>query len=97
MLLVVGESRQTVLAPVIGAGSRLVMAEVIPGIPILAVVLPHRSPLPLAQVGAPLPPGDLTLARLCKPLLLRYGSFDGVGLRLHLVLYLLKLFLRLDT
>src|SRR5215510_14585488 len=85
MLLVVGESRQTVLAPVIGAGAGLVMAEVVPGISILAVVLPHGPPLPLAQVGAPLPPGDFTLARIRQALLLRPGSFDCVCLCLHLV------------
>jgi hypothetical protein len=84
MLLVVGESRQAVLAPVIGAGASLVVAEVVPGISILAVVLPYRAPLPLAQVGAPLPPGDATVARLRKALLLGSDSFDGVGLCLHL-------------
>src|SRR5262245_1966876 len=83
MLLIVGESRQTVLAPVIGAGAGLVMAEVVPGISILAVVLPHGPPLPLAQVGAPLSPGNFTLTRRREALLLRSGSFDCVGLCLH--------------
>src|SRR5262249_12661295 len=83
MLLIVGESRQTVLTPVIGTGTGLVMAEVVPGISIFAVVLPHRAPLPLTKVGAPLPPVDFTLARLCEALLLRSGSFDCVGLCLH--------------
>jgi len=48
MLLVIGESRQTVLAPVIRAGSRLVVAEVVPGISILAVVFANGAPLSFA-------------------------------------------------
>jgi hypothetical protein len=43
LLLVVGEARQPVLTPVIGAGARLVMAEVVPGIAIVAVVFARRS------------------------------------------------------
>src|SRR5262249_15887823 len=85
MLLIVGESRQTVLAPVIGARACLVMAEVVPGISIFAVVFANGAPLALAQVGAPLPPEDATLARLREALLFRSGSFDCVCLCLHLV------------
>src|SRR5215467_15982462 len=71
MLLVVGEARQPVLAPVIGAGARLVMAEVIPGIAIGAVVFAYGAPLALAEVGPPFAPQDATLPRLREALLLR--------------------------
>ena len=56
LLLVIADASKTIFAPVIGAGSGLVMAEVVPGITILAIVLANRTPLPLAKVGAPLPP-----------------------------------------
>ncbi len=55
-LLVIADAGKAILAPVIGAGSGLVMGEVVPGISVLAVVLANRSPLPLAKVGSPFPP-----------------------------------------
>ena len=61
------------------------MTKVVPGISILAVVLPHRAPLALAQVRTPLLTGNLLLPRLCEALLLGSGAFDGVGLCFHLV------------
>ena len=69
-LLVVGDPAEAVLAPAIGAGAGLVVAEVVPGVAVLAVVLAHRAPLPLAQVGPPLLPGDsasrASLRRFCS-------------------------------
>ncbi len=55
-LLVVAQAGQTVLAPVVGARPGLVVAEVLPGRAVVAVVLSHRAPLALAQVRAPRPP-----------------------------------------
>src|SRR5262249_5308213 len=55
-LVVVGKTGQAVLAPAISAGPRMIVGKEIPGIAVLAVVLSHRAPLALAQVGAPLPP-----------------------------------------
>ena len=52
-LLVIADAGKTILAPVIGTRSGLVMSEVVPGISILAVVLANRTPLPLAKVGPP--------------------------------------------
>src|SRR5260370_32022173 len=49
-LMVIADAGQTVLAPVICARTRLVVAEVVPGISILAVILAHRAPLALTQV-----------------------------------------------
>src|SRR5215472_8616295 len=69
LLLVVGEPGQPVFAPTVGARPGLIVGEVIPGISVLAVVLPYRAPLPLAQVRPPLFPRDATLTGLIKPLL----------------------------
>src|SRR5262249_48803535 len=65
-LLVVAEAGQAVLAPAVGAGPGLVVTEVVPGVAALAVVLPHRPPLPLAEVRAPLPPRDRLLVSLLE-------------------------------
>src|SRR5262249_44620443 len=61
-LPVVGYARQAVLAPAIGPGARMVMAEVIPGVAVLAVVFAPRPPLAFAEIGAPLLPGHRALA-----------------------------------
>ena len=41
------------------------MAEIIPGIPVLAIILPHTPPLTLAEVRSPFLP-DLVIARLLQ-------------------------------
>ena len=51
----------------------LVMGEVIPGVAVLAVILPDGSPLAFAQVGPPFLPGGLLLASLFKSVL--FGCF----------------------
>src|SRR5262249_45425746 len=61
-LLVVGDAGQPVLAPAIGAGASLVVAEIVPGIAAFAVVLADGAPLPLAEVGSPPFPGDILFA-----------------------------------
>ena len=63
-LLTVADTSNAVLAPAIGARSGLVMCEVVPGIAISTVVLPHRAPLPLAQIGSPLSPRDVQVPRI---------------------------------
>src|SRR5260370_25874371 len=55
-LLLIADTSKAVLAPVIGAGSRLIMGEVVPCISIFAIVFPNGSPLTLAKIGAPLFP-----------------------------------------
>ena len=50
-LLVVGDAGQAVLAPAVGARAGLIVGEVVPGVSVPTVILPHRAPLPLAQVG----------------------------------------------
>src|SRR5262245_21671747 len=51
-----------VLTPAMGAGARLVVREVVPGISHLTVVLAPRPPLALDEMGAPFPPGCILLA-----------------------------------
>ena len=76
-LLVVGEAAEAVFTPPVGPGAGLVVREVVPGVAVVAVVLAHRPPLPLAQVRAPLLPGDPRLTGLVQPLLL--GGVDDSG------------------
>ena len=60
-LPVVADAAQAILAPTIGPGAGLVVAEIVPGVAIGAIVLAHGAPLALAQVGAPLAPGHILL------------------------------------
>src|SRR3989441_5897591 len=62
LLLVVGKTGQAVFPPTIGAGARLVVAEVLPRVAAFAVILANGAPLPLAQIRAPLLPGKASLA-----------------------------------
>jgi hypothetical protein len=52
-LPVVGDAGKAVFAPAVGSGSGLVMAEVVPGISVVAVVFTDSAPLAFAQVGPP--------------------------------------------
>ncbi len=65
-LAVVGDSGEAVLAPAVGARPRLIVAEVVPGVTRLAVVLTDRPPLALREVGAPLLPGGARLGGLLE-------------------------------
>ena len=71
-LVVVAEAGDSVLAPFVRARASLVVAEVVPRVAVVAVVLPHRSPLPLAEVRTPPLPGD-TGSRLLQAV-----RFDSV-------------------
>ena len=55
-LVLVGDAAEAVLAPAIGARAGVVVRQEIPGIAIGAVVLPHRTPGPFREVGAPQAP-----------------------------------------
>src|SRR6516162_2293147 len=70
-LVVVTDTGEAILAPVIGARAGLIVVEVIPRIAVLAVVLAHRAPLALAEVRAPLLPRHALLARFFETLLFR--------------------------
>ena len=55
-LLVVAETGEAILAPVIGARPCLIVGEVVPGVAVLAVVLADRAPLTFTEIWPPLPP-----------------------------------------
>ncbi len=55
-LMVIADTCETILTPVIGARPGLVMSEVVPGVPILTVVFAYCAPLPLAKIGSPFSP-----------------------------------------
>src|SRR5207248_11499637 len=56
-LPVVADPGESVLPPAVGPAAGLVVGQVVPGVPVGAVVLAHGAPLPLAEVRPPLPPG----------------------------------------
>src|SRR6516165_5011066 len=86
-LLLVGEASQTVLAPMVGARTRLIMAEVAPRVAIVAVVLAHGPPLALRQIGTPLLPRNFLLPCLLQsPLFRCLIQLLHAAARLHLVL-----------
>src|SRR5271166_6500635 len=70
-LLVVAETGEAVLTPVIGARAGLIVGEVVPRIAILAVVLTDGTPLAFTEVRPPLPPGDRFLPRFVQTQLFR--------------------------
>ena len=57
VLLVVADPGYSVLTPAVGARASLVMREVAPGVAVVAVVLPNRAPLALAQIRPETTPG----------------------------------------
>ena len=69
-LLIVADPGEAILTPPVRPGPRLVMAEIGPGIAIIAVILPHRSPLALTKVRSPGSPWD-TGPSLLQPAFLR--------------------------
>jgi hypothetical protein len=73
-LLVVGKAGDTIPAPAVGSRAGFFVGEVGPPIAALAVVLPHRSPLTLAQVRPLRFPGNLLFARLFES-----HAFGGPG------------------
>ncbi len=72
VLGLVGESGQAILAPAVGPAAGMVVGKVGPGVAVGTVVLAHRAPLPLAEVGAPFAPfaGVFALETL---------AFNGIG------------------
>src|SRR5262249_47472963 len=70
LLLVIRDPSQAVLTPPIRSGPRLVMAKVIPRIPVGAVIFANCTPLPFAEIWSPLLPRDAGLTRLIQALLL---------------------------
>ena len=65
-LLDIAEPGQAVLTPPVRPGPRLVVRQVIPRVAVGTVILPHRAPLPLADIR---PPPVPLRARLPQPVL----------------------------
>src|SRR5262249_43145331 len=63
---VAGDACKAILPPAVGTGAGLVMGEVVPGVAALAVILANGAPLPFAEVGPPLPPGNFLLPGLVE-------------------------------
>lgn len=68
-LLIIGNAGEAVFAPMISAGAGLVVAEIIPGVAVLAVVFADGAPLAFAEVGAPFAPWDVLVAGFVETLL----------------------------
>ena len=64
-LLDIAEPGQPVLPPPVSPGPRMIMRQVIPRVPVRAVVLPDRPPLPLADIRPP----PVPLPALPQPIL----------------------------
>ncbi len=69
-LMIVGDPEDPILSPPVGSFRRIVERKVMPRVPVGAVILPHRAPLPLRQIRPPPPPPRLLLPRFLQSLLL---------------------------
>src|SRR5262249_24055780 len=67
LLVVVRNAGHTILAPAVGTGARLIVAQVIPGVAAFVVIFSAGSPLAFAQVRPPFFPGNSLLATCIKP------------------------------
>src|SRR5271154_4252826 len=65
-LPVIADPGKTTFSPMIGAGPGLVMAEVVPRVTVVAVVLANCAPLPFAEIGAPPSPRNLGCSSLVE-------------------------------
>src|SRR5271154_460201 len=75
-LMIVAETGEAILAPMIGARTGLVMGEVVPRIAVLAVVLADGAPLAFAEIWPPKLPQHALLSRFVETQLLRcLGAF----------------------
>ena len=66
-LLRIGETREPIFSPAVGATARVVVGKVIPGCTMSAVIFAHGAPLPLRQIGAPLLPAFTGREAVVKP------------------------------
>ncbi len=76
-LLLVADAAHAILIPAVGAGARLVMVEVLPGVAVRAVVLAHRAPGALRQIRPPQAPVFPALALGFQALPFRIQNLVG--------------------
>src|SRR5580704_4949751 len=62
LLFVVGDACDSIFSPTIRASARLIMAEVIPSVPIVAIVLSDGAPLAFTEVRPPFLPRNCLIA-----------------------------------
>src|ERR1051325_1439108 len=53
LLMTVGDARNSIFVPTVGARPRMIVREVIPGTAIRTVVFAHRAPSAFAQIWSP--------------------------------------------
>ncbi len=68
-LFEIRNATNSIFAPAVGAGACVVVREIIPGVAIRAVILPHRAPLPFAQIRPPQMPALFAIVILLETLL----------------------------
>ena len=75
-LMIVGDARDAFLAPAIGARARVIVRRIVPGRAVRGVVLAHRPPQAVGEIGTPstpplsrAPPGPSKILRSSWPLL----------------------------
>jgi hypothetical protein len=73
----IAENEQAVFAPAIDAGASMIVRKIVPGIAIRRVVLPHRSPLALAEIGSPKLPSFTPLIACEDTLGFSFGGHFG--------------------
>lgn len=86
MLVIIAETRDSVLAPAIGAAPGVIVRQVIPRVAAGTIVFAHGAPLPLGQIRSPLAPGFLAgvgegEAKLFGGWLFHTRSLRGLGAR----------------
>ena len=70
LLLIIGNPSNTIFSPAVGTRPRLVVGKIIPSIPVLTIILAHRTPLPFTEVGSPFLPRDTFITCVVQTLLL---------------------------
>ena len=66
--LAIANAQQTIFTPAIGSTASLVVRELLPGIAVLGVIFPDRSPLSLGQIRPPALPVALARPAFVEPL-----------------------------
>ena len=66
-LLAIADPEQAVFTPPVGTAARVIVREVLPGGAVRGVVLAHRPPLPLREIGPPALPVPLAARVLVEP------------------------------
>src|SRR5262249_27763062 len=81
-LVVVRDAGEAVLSPPVRPRSRLIVAEMIPGVARVAVVLANGSPLAFAEIRSPLAPPTPCVACFGQALGLGQRGLHGAHCRL---------------